>query len=186
VNVIEQAIAGVLLIQPKVFQDDRGFFVEQFRAERYAEAGIIRPFVQDNLSRSTKGVWRGLHFQAPYPQAKMVSVPHGRVRDVAVDLRVGSPTYRSVVAVELSSEGQEQLYVPRGCAHGFCVLSDWALLHYKCDQTYRPDCDRGVRYDDPQIGVPWPKMDVVLSPKDAGAPLLQEINPETLPRFSAD
>ncbi len=184
--IIEQSIPGVLLIRPRVFQDDRGFFVEQFRTERYAEAGIVKPFVQDNLSRSTKGVLRGLHFQQPHPQAKLVSVPHGRVLDVTVDLRVGSPTYRSFVAVELSSESQEQLYIPRGCAHGFCVLSDWALLHYKCDEVYRQDCDRAVRYDDPQFGIPWPDMDLVLSPKDAVAPLLDAIDPETLPQFSTD
>lgn len=182
-KVTQLEIPGVLLIEPKVFGDQRGFFVEQWQAERYAAHGMARPFVQTNLSRSAAGVLRGLHYQEPHPQAKLVSVPHGKVLDVAVDIRVGSPTFGKYVARELSAENQHQLYVPRGCAHGFCVLSEWALLHYMCDDVYRPDCDHGLRYDDPDIGINWPNATPVLSEKDAQSPRLRDVPPESLPRF---
>ncbi len=184
-KVTELSVPGVLLLEPRVFKDERGFFVEQYRAERYGEAGITRPFVQDNLSKSSRGVLRGLHYQHPYDQAKLVSVPHGKVLDVAVDLRVGSPAFGTSVAVELSGDEQQQLYIPRGCAHGFFVLSDWALLHYKCDEIYHQESEGSVRYDDPELGIAWPEVSPTLSAKDAAAPLLRDIDHSKLPRFGS-
>jgi dTDP-4-dehydrorhamnose 3,5-epimerase len=178
------SIPGVLLIEPKVFGDARGFFVEQWHAERYAGVGMSRPFVQDNLSKSSRGVLRGLHLQNPHAQAKLVGVPHGAVLDVVVDVRVGSPMFGRWVSAELTGENQHQLYVPRGCAHGFCVVSDWALFSYKCDDLYNPSTELGVRFDDPDVGVQWPEIDVVVSDKDRVAPLLRDIDPAGLPQYA--
>lgn len=180
----ELEIPGVFLIEPKVFRDDRGFFVETFQKQRYAAAGIDVDFVQDNLSRSTKGVLRGLHIQNPVGQAKLVSAPLGAVFDVAVDLRVGSPTFGRWVGRELNEENQHQLFVPVGCAHGFCVLSEVALFAYKCSDLYSPATEFGVAYDDPDIGIEWPMKDPVLSPKDRAYPRLAEVAQERLPRFA--
>src|SRR5215472_11970707 len=154
-NVIQTAIPGVLIIEPKVSGDQRGFFVECFRTDRYAAHGIAGPFVQDNLSRSSHGVLRGLHLQNPSTQGKLVSVMRGRVRDVAVDVRVGSPTFGRHVAVELSEDNRRQFWVPRGFAHGFVVLSDSADFFYKCDAPYSPRDELVVRWNDPAIGVDW-------------------------------
>lgn len=183
-NVSPTALPEVLLIEPSLFGDDRGFFVETYRLARYAEKGIPRPFVQDNLSRSSYGVLRGLHLQNPCTQGKLVSVLRGRVLDVAVDVRLGSPNFGRHVAVELSDENRRQLWVPRGFAHGFVVLSDTADFFYKCDRYYSPENELVVRWNDPAIGVEWRVENPSLSRKDAAAPLLAEI--KSLPRYGED
>ncbi len=164
-------LPGVKLIHPRVFEDARGFFMETWHRARYREAGLP-DFVQDNLSCSKKGVLRGLHFQHPHPQGKLVQVLAGEIFDVAVDIRQGSPTFARWVGVVLSSKNRRQLYIPEGFAHGFCVLSEEALVAYKCTDVYHPEADRGLRWDDPDIGIAWPIEDPILSPKDAGAPRL--------------
>lgn len=183
-KVTELSIPGVLLIEPRVFGDARGFFVETWQRERYAEAGLKDSFVQDNLSRSVRGVLRGLHLQHPNAQGKLVSVPFGAVIDVAVDVRVGSPTFGKSVAVELSGDNHHQLWVPRGCAHGFCVTSEWALFSYKCDNAYSPKDEMSVRFDDPDLGISWPALQYSLSPKDQAAKRLCEIDPALLPKYA--
>ncbi len=175
-KVTETAIPGVLLIEPKVFGDSRGFFFESFQAARYAEAGIKGPFVQDNHSRSAKGVLRGLHFQKQYPQGKLVYVTSGTVFDVAVDIRKDSPTFGQWVGVTLSADEHQQFYVPPGLAHGFCVLSDTAEFQYKCTDYYHPEDDGCIRWDDPDIGIQWPLTEEPkLSAKDANALYLKDL-----------
>ena len=174
-NVVATDIPEVLIIEPKLFGDQRGFFVETYQLRRYAEFGISRPFVQDNMSRSTYGVLRGLHLQNPSPQGKLVSVMRGSVLDVAVDVRVGSPNFGRHVAVELSEENRRQLWVPRGFAHGFVVLSETADCFYKCDDLYSPKDELVVRWDDAAIGIDWGLANPSLSPRDAAAPLLADV-----------
>jgi dTDP-4-dehydrorhamnose 3,5-epimerase len=174
VKVSETTLPGVLLVEPRVFADDRGCFTETFSAARYAAAGIVGPFVQDNFSRSIKNTLRGLHFQEPQPQGKLVQVLRGAVFDVAVDIRRGSPHFGKWFGVELSDANFRQLWVPPGFAHGFCALSDVADFVYKCTAPYAPDCDRGLRWDDPEIGIKWPIDAPLLSPKDARAPRLAD------------
>ena len=154
-NVIETDIPGVLIIEPKIFGDARGFFAETFQVKRYADIGIAQPFVQDNLSRSVRGTLRGLHFQHPKAQGKLVTVLRGAVRDVAVDVRVGSPTFGKHVAVDLDDENRRQFFVPRGFAHGFVVLSESADFFYKCDALYSPADERVLRWNDPALGIDW-------------------------------
>ncbi|MBJ6764055.1 dTDP-4-dehydrorhamnose 3,5-epimerase [Myxococcaceae bacterium JPH2] len=173
-KVIPTELPGVLLLEPKVFGDDRGFFLETFHAGRYADAGIPGPFVQDNLSRSVKGTLRGLHFQEPQAQGKLVQVLAGAVWDVAVDIRRGSPHFGQWMAVELSADNKRQLWVPPGFAHGFCVLSDSADFSYKCTALYAPNCEHGIAWNDPDLGIPWPVNPPLLSPKDARAPRLKD------------
>src|SRR6516165_801677 len=173
-NVIATDIPEVLIIEPKLFGDQRGFFVETYQFRRYAEFGIGRPLVQDNMSRSGYGVLRGLHLQNPSPQGKLVSVMRGSVLDVAVDVRMGSPNFGRHVAVELSEENRRQFWVPRGFAHGFVVLSETADFFYKCDDLYSPSDEISIRWDDPAIGIKWGIDDPSLSAKDAAAPLLAE------------
>ncbi|RYZ15138.1 MAG: dTDP-4-dehydrorhamnose 3,5-epimerase [Myxococcaceae bacterium] len=168
------AIPDVLLIEPKVFGDDRGFFLESFHAKRYADVGVVGPFVQDNLSRSVKGTLRGLHFQEPNPQGKLVQCLAGAVWDVAVDIRKGSPTFGRWVAAELTGENKRQLWVPTGFAHGFCVLSDSADFFYKCTALYSPETERSILWNDPELAIPWPVAAPLLSPKDLKAPLLKD------------
>ncbi|MFN0061411.1 MAG: dTDP-4-dehydrorhamnose 3,5-epimerase [Myxococcaceae bacterium] len=180
-NVITLEIPGVLLIEPKVFGDPRGFFFETFSAKRYAEAGIDMPFVQDNLSRSSRGTLRGLHFQEPYAQGKLVSVLRGAVLDVVVDVRRGSPSYGKWLGVELSEENHRQLWVPPGFAHGFCVTSDVADFAYKCTGYYAPKSEHGIAWNDPDIGIRWPVSTPLLSQKDAAWPRLKDA--QTLPRY---
>ena len=168
-QVAPTAIADVLLVQPQVHADARGYFTETFHAERYAQPGIAGPFVQDNLSFSRRGVLRGLHYQWPNPQGKLVSVLQGEVFDVAVDIRRQSPTFGHWVGVRLSAENHRQLWIPPGFAHGFCVTSEAALVAYKCTALYAPDCDRAIRWDDPDIGIEWPTATPELSDKDAAA-----------------
>jgi len=155
-KVIKTAIEGVLIIQPKVFGDSRGFFLETSNQARYAEAGIPGPFVQDNRSHSAKGVLRGLHFQKQYPQGKLVFVTSGSVFDVAVDIRKDSPTFGQWFGLTLTADEHQQFYVPPGLAHGFCVLSETADFQYKCTEYYHPEDEGSIRWDDPDIGIQWP------------------------------
>ncbi|NNB94071.1 dTDP-4-dehydrorhamnose 3,5-epimerase [Corallococcus exiguus] len=168
------AIPDVLLIEPKVFGDDRGFFLESFHAKRYADVGVVGPFVQDNLSRSVKGTLRGLHFQEPNAQGKLVQCLAGAVWDVAVDIRKGSPTFGRWVAAELTGENKHQLWVPAGLAHGFCVVSDSADFFYKCTALYSPESEQSVAWDDPDLAIPWPVKEPLLSAKDQRAPRLKD------------
>ena len=173
-KVTETKIPGVLIIEPKVFGDSRGFFLETFHADRYAEYGIESNFVQDNYSRSTKGVLRGLHFQKNYPQGKLVSVTSGIVFDVAVDIRQESSTFGQWVGITLSADDHKQFYIPPGLAHGFCVLSDTADFQYKCTDYYHPEDEASIRWNDPDIGIEWNISEPILSEKDAKAPFLKD------------
>jgi len=183
VNVIKTDLPGALIIEPKVFGDARGFFMESWNAARYEEHGIPNHFVQDNLSYSACGVLRGLHFQNPNPQGKLVSVLEGEVFDVAVDIRVGSPTFGVWTGVTLSAENKHQFYVPPDFAHGFIVTSEAALFSYKCTDYYNPQADGSILWNDPEIGVEWPVEDPTLSEKDRAAPSLSEIPEGRLPRY---
>jgi dTDP-4-dehydrorhamnose 3,5-epimerase len=174
-KVIETKIPGVLIIEPKVFGDSRGFFLESFNAARYAEYGIETNFVQDNHSRSTKGVLRGLHFQKQYPQGKLVSVTSGVVFDVAVDIRQDSSTFGQWVGIILSADEHKQFYIPPGLAHGFCVLSETADFQYKCTDYYHPEDEGSIRWNDSDIAIEWNISDPILSEKDAKAPFLKDI-----------
>lgn len=177
-NVINTDIQGVVIIEPKVFGDHRGYFFESFSEKDFTSAVGEVKFVQDNESKSSHGVLRGLHFQKPpHAQAKLVRVVKGRVLDVAVDLRKGSPTFGKHVAVELTEENHRQLFIPRGFAHGFAVLSDEAVFQYKCDNYYAPQSEGSVLWNDPDIGIEWgiPSEDVMLSEKDRNAPLLKDL-----------
>ncbi|MDX9868338.1 MAG: dTDP-4-dehydrorhamnose 3,5-epimerase [Kiritimatiellia bacterium] len=165
---------GVILCVPQVFRDARGFFLETYHAARYREGGVRTVFVQDNRSRSSRGVLRGLHYQLHKPQAKLVSCLRGEIFDVAVDVRRGSPTFGRWSASVLTEENQHQLFIPAGFAHGFCVLSESAEIAYKCSEFYDPRDDRGIRWDDPDVGVDWPVQEPVLSAKDAVQPLLAD------------
>ena len=180
-KVIATELPEVIIVEPQLFGDQRGFFLECFQSQRYAEAGIARPFVQDNMSRSGYGVLRGLHLQNPKTQGKLVSALRGRVLDVAVDVRVGSPNFGRHVAVELSEENRRQLWVPRGFAHGFAVLSESADFFYKCDEFYSPKDEISVRWDDPAIGIDWGVTNPSLSAKDAAAPSLVDV--KNLPAY---
>jgi dTDP-4-dehydrorhamnose 3,5-epimerase len=182
-KVTETALPGVLILEPRVFGDSRGYFFESYSAERYAAAGIDAAFVQDNVSCSSRGVLRGLHFQNPHGQGKLIQVLQGRVYDVAVDIRHGSPTFARWVGQELSATNGRQLYVPPGFAHGFLVLSEQALFAYKCTDYYRPDAEHTIRWDDASIGIDWPELDAVLSEKDARGLYLDDFAVERLPRF---
>lgn len=174
-KVLPTEIPGVLIIEPKVHGDARGFFLETFHAERYKEAGIPGPFVQDNYSRSVKGTLRGLHFQEPQPQGKLVQVVAGAVFDVAVDIRKGSPTFGKWVGVELSADNKRQFWVPPGFAHGFYVLSESADFQYKCTSLYAPQYDAGIAWNDPDLAITWPLSgEPKLSAKDAAAPRLKD------------
>jgi dTDP-4-dehydrorhamnose 3,5-epimerase len=169
------SLDGVKIIEPRIAADQRGFFLESYRRASFAEAGIPHEFVQDNHSRSVQGVLRGLHYQDERaPMAKLVRCTAGRVLDVAVDLRVGSPTFGAYVAVELSSDNHRQLFVPSGFAHGFLTLSDVAEIQYKCSGYYAPEAEGAIRWDDPDVGIAWPNRAPVLSPRDASAMTLAE------------
>lgn len=164
-NIIPTKIDGLLIIEPKVFGDARGYFLETWQASRYADAGIP-PMVQDNLSFSRRGTLRGLHFQEPHAQGKLVFVIQGSVFDVAVDIRKGSPTLGQWVSIDLTEDNKRQLYVPPGFAHGFCVTSETALFVYKCTDYYHPECEKAIQWNDPTLQIPWPVKDVILSEKD--------------------
>ncbi len=177
-KIVSTDISGVFIIEPKVFKDDRGYFFESFRQDLFGKEMGKFNFIQDNESQSNYGVLRGLHYQAPpFTQAKLVRVIAGRVLDVAVDIRKGSPTYGKNVSVELSADNKKQFFMPRGFAHGFLVLSKTAIFSYKTDNYYSAEHDRGVKYDDPAIGIDWnfDKSELILSLKDISAQLLSEV-----------
>ena len=172
---IELEIPGVIRVEPKVFGDARGYFAETYHAERYAAHGIPARFVQDNESFSKCGILRGLHAQSPYAQGKLVRVLRGEIYDVVVDARIGSPAFGRWLGVPLTSENFHQLYLPPGCLHGFCVVSEVAQVEYKCSEPYHPEAEFGVRWDDPELGIRWPIAAPELSEKDRRAPRLAEV-----------
>ncbi len=178
-NVIKTEIEGVLIIEPQVFGDERGYFFESFNAERFlAQTGIEVTFVQDNESHSKRGVLRGLHFQrVPYEQAKLVRVVQGRVLDVAVDIRPESPTFGKYIMTELSGDNHRQMFIPKGFAHGYVVLEDDTVFQYKCDEYYHPEAEDGIAWNDPQIGIEWgiPESEIILSDKDSNRKSLRQL-----------
>lgn len=176
-------LPGVLIIEPKVYGDDRGFFMETFQDERYAEVGIPDAFVQDNLSFSEYGILRGLHFQNPHAQGKLVYVLQGAVYDVIVDIRTDSPKFGRWFGIELSADNKRQIWVPSGLAHGFCVTSETALFAYKCTDYYKPGCEMTIRWDDPDIGIQWPVKNPTLSAKDASGSSLVQVPRDRLLGF---
>jgi len=184
VRVIPAEIPEVLLIEPDVFTDTRGFFLETFHAERYAAHGVPGPFVQDNHSRSVQGTVRGLHLQLTHPQAKLIRVVVGEIFDVAVDVRVGSPTFGNWVGVRLSAESFRQYYIPPGFAHGFSVLSPIAEIEYKCTGIYDPTGQLGLLWNDPALAIPWGVESPVLSDRDRANPTMREAL-DQLPRYDA-
>ena len=178
-NFIKTDIEGVYIIEPKIFGDDRGYFIETYKKTDFDNAGLVYNFVQDNESKSKKGVLRGLHYQKNFPQAKLVRVLEGEVYDVVVDLRKNSPTYGKFVGVFLSSENKRMLMIPRGFAHGFLVLSETARFTYKCDEIYHPEDEGGIIWNDENIAIKWPAVDeILLSEKDRKLPSLLESNME--------
>jgi dTDP-4-dehydrorhamnose 3,5-epimerase len=179
-RVRETELSGVLMIEPDVWADDRGCFLETWNESRYRVLGIERAFVQDNVSVSRRGVIRGLHYQDPNPQGKLVSVLHGAAFDVAVDVRPGSPTFGEWTGVEISAANRWQLWIPPGLAHGFQALEDGTVFCYKCDELYSPADERCLRWDDPAIGIEWPLADGIVSPRDAAAPFLNPITTDEL------
>jgi dTDP-4-dehydrorhamnose 3,5-epimerase len=173
---VEQTILpGVVIIKPDVFGDARGFFIETFRTTRYEEAGITAAFVQDNHSRSARGVLRGMHFQKKHPQGKLLTVSHGKVFDVAADINPASPTFGKHVSIELSDENHFQIYIPPGYAHGFCVLSEFADFHYKCTDFYVGNDQHGVMWNDSTLAIDWPIKNPSLSEQDKKWPTLKEL-----------
>lgn len=181
-KIIETPIRDLLLIEPKVFGDKRGFFLETFQENRYREAGVRLPFVQDNISRSGRGVLRGLHFQIQNPQGKLVFAIRGEVFDVAVDIRKNSPTYGRWFGAVLSDENHRQLYVPPGFAHGFCVLSEYADFFYKCTDFYHPEDEGGLLWNDPAIGIDWPIDAPLINQRDLQFPGLIDLDPQQGPQ----
>ena len=181
-QVIPQAIPEVKLIIPDVFGDSRGFFQETYKQEAYRAAGIDAPFVQDNWSRSTKGTLRGLHYQLPNPQDKLVWVVSGEIFDVAVDIRRGSPTFGKWVSAVLSVANHHQFFIPAGFAHGFCVMSDEADFMYKCSACYSPQDEKGILWSDPALAIPWPVTTPILSKRDVGLPPLADMKQGELPK----
>lgn len=180
-KVTETSLPGVLRVEPAVFEDARGYFFESFAERRFAEQGLPQRFVQDNVSRSPRGTLRGLHLQSPpFAQGKLVSVLDGEVFDVAVDARVGSPTFGRWVAETLSAQNHRQLYVPPGFAHGFCVVSDYAVFAYKCTEYYAPKAELSIVWNDPDIGIAWPITDPAISAKDAAGFRLRDVPHERL------
>ncbi len=183
-NIIETGMEGFLVIEPAVFSDERGFFLETFQSDRYAMAGITDSFVQDNQSRSTRGMLRGLHFLVKRPQAQLITILRGRVFDVGVDLRPNSRTFGQWFGAELSDAGgARQIYMAPGFAHGFCVLSDVADLHYKTSLLYDPKDEGGLAYNDPTIGIQWPISAPILSKRDLEYPCLRELSSNQLPHL---
>ena len=185
-KVIETGLPGVVVVEPPVYRDDRGFLTEVWNRRRYDEAGLGVTFVQDNLSSSRRGVLRGLHYQWPASQGKLVTVLHGEVFDVAVDVRTGSATFGQWVGVSLSSDNKHQIFIPQGFAHGFVVLSEVALVLYKCTEFYTPSDEGSIVWDDPAIGIDWPRPDPILAPKDAGAPRLADVPSDRLPTIAGN
>jgi len=181
---IETSLPDVFLLEPDVFKDDRGFFMETYHQRRYAEGGIDRVFVQDNHSHSKQGTLRGLHYQLKHAQGKLVYVITGEIFDVVADIRQGSPTFGQWAGARLSAENKRQIFVPEGFAHGFCVLSGIADVIYKCTDFYVPEDEYGILWSDPDIGIDWPIDNPVLSTKDSQNPRLAEVAEDLLPRYS--
>ena len=184
-NVVPTALPEVLQIVPDVHRDARGAFFESYNAQRFADAGITARFVQDNVSISSAGTLRGLHFQHPRDQAKLLQVLEGAIFDVAVDVRIGSPDFGRWAGVTLSADNQRQLFVPKGFAHGFYVVSPRAVVVYKCDDYYAPDVQVAVRWNDPDVGIEWPDTAPTLSARDASAKRLCDVDPARLPRYAS-
>ena len=184
-RVLETGLPGVVIVEPEVHGDHRGFFMESWKASRYRANGLPDRFVQSNVSRSGAGVLRGLHFQHPRHQGKLVWALEGRIFDVAVDIRVGSPHFGQWAGAELSAENHRQLYVPEGFAHGFCVLGDTAMIAYLCTAEYCREYDRVIAWNDPAIGIRWPLEDARLSARDAAAPRLEAFDADQLPGMDA-
>jgi len=182
-KLIETGIPGLTIIQPPVYADARGVFLELWKSSSYRACGLPGHFVQTNISRSGAGVLRGMHYQYPCPQGKLISVLAGSVYDVALDIRSDSPAFRQWVGVELSAANHRQLYIPEGMAHGFCVLGDGALMCYGCTAEYQAEFDAAIAWNDPDVGVEWPLMPTALSAKDSSAPRLRDIALEDLPRM---
>ncbi len=182
-DVVETSLKGVFVIEPNVFEDRRGFFMETYQRNRYGSAGIHADFVQDNLSSSVRGTLRGLHYQHPRAQAKLIQVLSGEIYDVAVDIRRGSPFFGQWVGAALSGENRRQLFVPEGYAHGFCVLSEKALVLYKCTDFYAPESEGGILWSDPALGIAWPIREPLLSDKDRGYAPLKDISLDRLPAY---
>ncbi len=182
-KVISTKLDGVLMLEPRMFGDHRGYFLESYQQLRYAAAGVDVTFVQDNISQSVKNTLRGLHYQHPRGQAKLVQVLQGEIYDVAVDIRHGSPTFGQWVGATLSAENHQQFYIPAGFAHGFCVLSESALFMYKCSAYYAPEDEGGIRWDDPTLGIQWPIRTPILSERDQAMPRLDTIAAQDLPSY---
>ena len=182
-KVIETTLPGVLILDPKVFGDARGFFYESYNKASFHDAGIDATFIQSNVSRSAQGVLRGLHYQWPHPQGKLVSVLEGEVYDVAVDVRRGSPTFGQAEGVMLTAENHRHFWIPEGFAHGFCVVSEFATFTYQCTALYEPKSESGIRWNDADLGIDWPISTPLLSDKDKKTPLLKDVAPERLPVF---
>jgi len=180
-EIIATSIEDVLIVKPDVFKDRRGFFLETYHSSRYRASGIDREFVQDNLSFSSKGTLRGLHFQKTQPQAKLVQVIQGEIFDVAVDIRPKAPSFGKWVGVTLSDQNKHQVFIPEGFAHGFCVISDTALFSYKCSNFYTPSDEGGILWSDPGIGIQWPFQNPIVSDKDQKYPALKELSPDDFP-----
>lgn len=183
-KLIETDLPGCLIIEPRVFGDERGFFYESWNKAKLAEAGLAVDFVQGNVSASSRGVLRGLHYQWPNPQGKLVSVLEGEVYDVAVDIRRGSPTFGRWSAVMLTAANRRHFYIPEGFAHGFAVVSERAVFTYQCTAAYDAAADAGIRWNDATLGIDWPLAEPILSDKDARAPFLAEVAPDRLPEYT--
>ncbi len=179
-KIISTSIPDVKIIEPNIFADNRGYFLESYRQDVFHEAGITDNFVQDNISKSAKGTLRGLHYQREQPQAKLVKCMYGKILDVAVDIRKHSKTFGQYVAVQLSEENHKQMYVPEGFAHGFSVISDIAIVCYKCSSYYHKESERGIRWDDPKININWGMDHPILSEKDRTQPLLESLTEKDL------
>jgi dTDP-4-dehydrorhamnose 3,5-epimerase len=184
-NVVHAKLEGMLIIEPTVFRDKRGFFMETYHLSKYGDSGIRPQFVQDNLSYSVQRTLRGLHYQHPHGQAKLVQVIKGEILDVVVDIRVGSPTFGQWNSVNLSDKNNRQLYVPRGFAHGFCVLSETALVLYKCSDFYALESEGGILWSDPDIRIEWPISGPLLSDKDSKYPCLNDVSKSRLPVYGS-
>ncbi|MGO9642777.1 MAG: dTDP-4-dehydrorhamnose 3,5-epimerase [Candidatus Acidiferrales bacterium] len=183
-DIVETALPGVLELRPKVFRDSRGFFAETYHKAKFASLGIVDSFVQDNHSCSVKGTVRGLHYQLHHPQAKLCLVVEGEALDVAVDIRLGSPHFGKWTSIVLSAEKHNQLYIPRGFAHGFLALTDTVQFLYKCSDFHDPKDEYGIRWNDPELGIPWSVRDPLVSEKDARCPTLSGAPRESLPLYS--
>jgi len=182
-KLIETSLPGALIIEPQVFGDSRGFFYESYNKGKWRDAGIDADFIQTNVSRSARGVLRGLHYQWPNPQGKLVNVLEGEVYDVAVDIRRGSPTFGQSIAVMLTADNHRHFWIPEGFAHGFCVVSEFATFTYQCTALYDAKADAGIRWNDAELAIDWPLSEPLLSDKDRRTPLLKDVALERLPVF---